>query len=181
MSLKNIKLPGNVIVELYRQSLVEEGYKEEEVEKPVKKEEKKTAEAAPTPSLYKFLGSNKKNITVIVHFASEVFLPETELQFLTKMLGACKLNLADVAIVNEATGKIAIDQLKEQLYPKHLLLFGVEPTDIQLPINFPAFKEQPYAGTIYLYAPGLDTLSKETDEAKTAKRKLWDCLKKMFV
>jgi hypothetical protein len=110
-----------------------------------------------------------------------VFVPESDLQFLTKMLSACKLNLADVAIVNHATSEVAIDQLKEQLRPLHVLLFGVEPTTIRLPISFPAFKEQAYAGTTYLFAPGLAQLNQETEEAKLTKRKLWDCLKRMFV
>jgi hypothetical protein len=203
MSLNNIKLPDTIIAELYRQSLVEDDtqpghgmkkdYTEEVVERPARKEvvaqkkeepvkeEQKTTGAAKPVTGYKSLGNNKKNITVVVDFANEVFVPESELQFLTKMLGACKLNLADVAIVNNATMEVAIEKLKEQLQPKHLLLFGVEPTAIQLPINFPAYKEQPYAGTTYLYAPGLDVLNKETEEAKLAKRKLWDCLKRIFV
>jgi hypothetical protein len=130
---------------------------------------------------YKVLGNNKRNISVVVHFPNEVFVPESDLQFLTKMLSACKLNLADVAIVNHATSEVAIDQLKEQLRPLHVLLFGVEPTAIQLPISFPAFKEQAYAGTTYLFAPGLSQLNQENEEAKVTKRKLWDCLKRMFV
>jgi hypothetical protein len=110
-----------------------------------------------------------------------VFVPEADLQFLTKMLGACKLNMADVAIINHATAPVAIDQLKVQLQPKSLLLFGVEPADIQLPISFPPFKEQAYAGTTYLFTPSLTALNQETEEAKLLKRKLWECLKRMFL
>ncbi len=66
------------------------------------------------------------------------------------MLDACKLNMADVAIVNYATAAVTAERVKAQLQPKYLLLFGVEPDEIHLPINFPSFKEQPYAGTTYL-------------------------------
>jgi len=97
------------------------------------------------------------------------------------MLDACKLNMADVAIVNHATAAVHIDRLKIQLQPKFLLLFGVEPDIIHLPINFPSFKEQPYAGTTYLFTPALSELNGETDQAKGLKRKLWDCLKRMFL
>jgi hypothetical protein len=206
MSLTNIKLPDVVIADLYRQSLVQDSESAivvPEVEQPVSQPatavgtKQRPGSGPATPALpqqqtgqqppatkggaYKVLGNNKRNISVVVHFPNEVFVPESDLQFLTKMLSACKLNLADVAIVNHATAEVAIDQLKEQLRPLHVLLFGVEPTTIQLPISFPAFKEQAYAGTTYLFAPGLAQLNQETEEAKLTKRKLWDCLKRMFV
>lgn len=131
--------------------------------------------------VYKTLGNNKQQISVVVNCPNDVYVPEADLAFLTKMLGACKLNMADVAIVNHATAPVAIDKLKAQLQPKSLLLFGVEPGEIQLPISFPQFKEQPYAGTTYLFTPSLTQLNLETEEAKLLKRKLWDCLKRMFL
>jgi hypothetical protein len=223
MSLTNINLPGFVIADLYRNSLIQpegadrvppeasavaqglpkampEGgaLPQQEVAntelhtpppmeggggrppvtepvavpKPVKQEE---------PVAYKTLGNNKQQISVVVNCPNDVYVPEADLAFLTKMLGACKLNMADVAIVNYANAPIAIDKLKTQLQPKYLLLFGVEPGDIQLPISFPPFKEQPYAGTTYLFTPALSQLNLETEDAKLLKRKLWDCLKRLFL
>jgi hypothetical protein len=196
MSLTNINLPGFVIADLYRNSLIqpERGVlNQREAAPPV--DESQPVTKAPVaeiitaakqvqqsePVAYKFLGNNKQQISVVVNCPNDVFVPEADLQFLTKMLGACKLNMADVAIVNYASAPIAIDKLKTQLQPRSLLLFGVEPGDIQLPINFPPFKEQPYAGTTYLYTPSLSQLNQETEEAKLLKRKLWDCLKRMFL
>jgi hypothetical protein len=203
MSLTNIKLPGLVIADLYRQSLVQDSNDAvavrdaeppakvptsgpvPQVEQPVSQPATAAVTQQPPATkgggAYKVLGNNKRNISVVVHFPNEVFVPESDLQFLTKMLSACKLNLADVAIVNHATSAVAIDQLKEQLRPLLVLLFGVEPSTIQLPISFPAFKEQAYAGTTYLFAPGLAQLNQETEEAKLTKRKLWDCLKRLFM
>lgn len=207
MSLTNIHLPGFIIADLYRNSLIQPevsafagspekagtppGQEKDPVApqpagtreqpavaepvtaaQPVKKEE---------PVTYKTLGNNKKQITIVVNCPNDVYVPEADLQFLTKMLGACKLNMADVAIVNHASAPVVIDILKMQLQPASLLLFGVEPGDIQLPINFPPFKEQPYAGTTYLFTPALGQLNQETEEAKLLKRKLWDCLKRMFL
>jgi hypothetical protein len=151
--------------------------KEERV--PVK-EAPATAKNTELPA-YKILGNNKQQITVVVNCPNDVFVPEAELQFLTKMLGACKLNMADVAIVNHATAAVAIDRLKQQLQPRFVLLLGVEPATIQLPISFPTFKEQAYAGTTYLFTPALGQLNQETDNAKVQKRQLWDCLKRMFL
>jgi hypothetical protein len=141
-----------------------------------------TAPVKPAePAAYKILGNNKQYITVVVNSPNDVFVPEGDLQFLTKMLGACKLNMADVAIVNHATATVAIERIKLQLQPKYVLLLGVEPGTIQLPISFPSFKEQPYAGTTYLFTPALNELNQETEDAKVLKRKLWDCLKRMFL
>lgn len=133
------------------------------------------------PAAYKILGNNKKQVTVVVNCPNDVFVPEDDLAFLTKMLGACKLNMADVAIINHATAAVAIEKVKLQLQPKYLLLFGIEPGTIQLPISFPPFKEQPYAGTTYLFTPALSELNVETEDAKVLKRKLWDCLKRIFL
>jgi hypothetical protein len=212
MSLTNIKLPGFVIADLYRNTLIQpEGpLPSQEVQAAAMTEPAPIVSAEPEPRVaaepkpvvkapvpehvierspskpagqpaYKVLGNNKKQISVVVNCPNDVFVPEADLQFLTKMLGACKLNMADVAIVNHATAAVHIDRLKIQLQPKYLLLFGVEPDVIHLPINFPSFKEQPYAGTTFLYTPGLSELNLETDQAKVLKRKLWDCLKRMFL
>lgn len=201
MSLTNINLPGFVIADLYRNSLIEpEGPMKERETENVKRETPsqqvgRTEETQPViepvaetkpvipvePAAYKTLGNNKQQISIVVNYPNDVFVPEADLQFLTKMLGACKLNMANVAIVNHATAPVTIDKLKVQLQPKSLLLFGIEPADIQLPISFPPFKEQPYAGTTYLFTPSLSILNQETEEAKLLKRKLWDCLKRMFL
>lgn len=137
------------------------------------------AVSAPA-SAYKVLGNNRQHVAVIVRFPGEAFLPENHLQMLTKMLGACKLNLGDVAIVNDATQQVNINVLKDQLSPKRVLLFGVAPEETGLPLNFPAFKDQEYAGSTYLYTPSLDELNKETEEGKLLKRRLWESLKKIF-
>lgn len=201
MSLNNIKLPDFVIADLYRKSLIQpEGPMQPEARivteqqpvtiSPVKepiaepvppKLSATTPAASSEPAAYKILGNNKKQITVVVNYPNDVFIPESDLQFLTKMLGACKLNMADVAIVNHATTPVAIEKVKLQLQPKFVLLFGVEPATIQLPISFPSFKEQPYAGTTYLFTPALSELNLETEDAKVLKRKLWDCLKRIFL
>lgn len=142
---------------------------------------KPTAQPATAgTTAYKFLGKNQQHVAVIVQFPGEAFLPEQHLQLLTKMLGACKLNLGDVAIVNDASRKVEINQLKDQLSPKQVLLFGISPEETGLPLSFPMFKPQEYAGTTYLYTPPLEELNQETEEGKLLKRKLWDNLKKIF-
>lgn len=173
MSFSDISLPGALIADLYKDKLVQSGPKEET--SPVA--DNKTA---TTQNNYKFLGNNQRQVTVVVDFENETFIPDQHLQFLTKMLEACKLNLGDVAIVNHAKKEVDMEMLRQQLNPSYVLLFGVEPVVTKLPLNFPQFKEQAFAGATYLYTPALDTLNQDSEEGKLLKSKLWVCLKKLF-
>jgi hypothetical protein len=176
MGFSDISLPGSVIADLYKQSLVQAGPQQEAPPAP----EATTTKTVPGGNNYKFLGNNQRQVAIIVAFDEETFLPDEHLQFLTKMLEACKLNLGDVAIINHAKKEVDIDLLKEQLRPSNVLLFGVEPVAIKLPLNFPHFKDQAFAGISYLYTPALETLNLDSEEGKLLKSKLWVCLRKLF-
>ncbi len=143
------------------------------------------ASANPRPqplpcASYKFLGNNLKKITILVDSPQNAFLPDEQLAFLTKMLEACKLNIGDVAIVNQANSPVEIASLKRQLSPVFFLLFGPGPEAIGLPIHFPFFKIQPYDQCSYLSVPSLAQLLQPGDESKLLKRKLWVCLRQLF-
>lgn len=133
-----------------------------------------------TAGTYKFLGNNKRRIALLVQSPGAAFLPDDQLTFLTKILEACQLNIGDVAILNQATAPIDIAVLKQQLQPATLILFGLDPLQIQLPISFPVFKVQEYDKTSYLCAPPLTELTKNTNDSKLLKSKLWICLKTLF-
>jgi hypothetical protein len=143
------------------------------------------ATTAPIPgtvliSTYKYLGHNQKQITIIIQSPGIAFLPDDQLAVLTKMLEACRMNIGDVAIINHANTPVAITMLREQLHPSIILLFGIQPVDIRLPINFPVFKIQAYDACTYLCAPSLSELVPPTDESRILKSKLWVCLKTLF-
>lgn len=139
-----------------------------------------TNTAPPAAAAYKFLGNNRRNVTILVNAPGSPFLPDNQLNFLTKILEACRMNIGDVAIVNHATSPIVINALREQLQPSSILLFGLEPTAIRLPISFPTFKLQPYDQCTYLSAPGLELMVATSEESKLLKSKLWVCLKTLF-
>jgi hypothetical protein len=138
------------------------------------------ASAPEAPVAYKYLGKNGKKITILVQSPGIPFLPDNQLTFLTKILEACRMNIGDVAIVNTATAPVTIAALRQQLQPASVLLFGLEPTAIKLPINFPEFKVQPYDNCSYLSAPPLTKLVQQSEESKLLKSKLWVCLKTLF-
>lgn len=171
MSFQNLILPDLVISELYKNVHLNN----------VENLNQKTLKLPQAESVsLKFLGNNAKRVTIIVKHVNETFLPEKHLEFLIKILSACKLNIGDVAIINQANRPANINQLLQQLHPKQLIMFGIEPTEIKLPMSFPNFKLQLYADTTYLSVPSLDLLNSETEDGKLLKTKLWVCLKAMF-
>lgn len=168
MSLNKLQLPGSVIAGLFRHALVLSDKKNNEKELTGK-----------MPAI-KFVGSNLKKITLIINSQRPFFLQDQYLVFITKMLDACKLGINDVAIINHNINPVTIGTLNQELNPKVVLLFGLEPTAIKLPFNSPPFKIQEYNNCSYLYVPGLDELSQDTEEGKLLKSKLWVCLRKLF-
>lgn len=196
MSLDNIQLSPLLVAEWYKDALLVSPDGPPAIQRPPApppqpQSAPQQAPAAPPPpqppapepsaeAPYKFLGKNSKKITILVQSPNIPFLPDNQLAFLTKILEACRMNIGDVAIVNAATAPVNITAIKQQLQPTVLLLFGLEPTSIKLPINFPEFKVQPYDNCSYLSAPPLTQLVQQSEESKLLKSKLWICLKTLF-
>ena len=174
MSLEKINLPGAVLAGLYKDKLVVPA---EEVQL---KTETAARSEAKKKSGYRSLGENGKRILIMVNYSNIGFLPENDLEFLTKMLAACKLNLGDVAIVNHSDQALAFDKLKKQFNPVIAIAFGFEPEMIGLPLNFPHFQSQIYDSCTHLYVPALDDITAETEKGKLNKSKLWVSLRNIF-
>src|SRR4029078_6806696 len=117
MSLNKIQLKPRMLADLYANSLLET-----------------STTTVPETAQLKYLGNNKKNIAVIVKHQSATYLPDDELSFLVNILSACKLSLADIAILNSS--RIQAEELQEMTLgeTKTVLLFGIDPLSIGLPI-----------------------------------------------
>ena len=164
MELNSIRLPASVLADLYKDTLVET----ENVQKTVPVENEKELI---------YLGSNKKNILICVKYPSVLHVPEEKLSFLVSMLMACNLSLADIAIVNLINfPDQSYKKIIKKFHPGIAFLFGIEPAEFGLPVNFPTFQLQPFNNCSFLYSPSLDEL--ESD--KLLKSKLWVCLRKIF-
>ena len=160
MSLNNILLSPRMLADLYTDVLIE-------------------TNAIPVPMASKpsFLGNNEKKVLIVVNNPEAAFLTEAELAFLTKVLGACGLNMAHVAIVN--WNNLAAKDYKsllETLESKTVLLFALDAETFGLPIRFPHFQIQRFDQCIYLQAPALSII--EDDVA--SKKQLWTSLKTLF-
>lgn len=164
MDINNIELTPAAVTALFKNSLyMEESNKAEKV-----KEEK---------TVFKYLGQNNKKIVLLVNYTDAAFLPDKQLEFLTSVLTACKLSLADVAIINGAyAGDTSYKSLSKELQMQYAILFGVNPSSLSLPVDFPSYQVQSFSNCTYLYSDSLEALAAD----KELKTKLWFCLKKIF-
>ena len=166
----NERLPGFVLAELFRKSLVI-------AEDPASQTSSKDDIKNPVNW---FLGSYEKKIVVLVNDPENLFLDDSSLQFLTGILTACKLNLGQVALINFNKHPVSYKRLKKDLQPQSLLLFGISAMQIELPFDMPEYKVQSYDNCTILIAPPLQILNSIAEETKKQKAMLWNCLKKMF-
>ena len=123
------------------------------------------------------LGGNKKHCLIVVHTTGFAYLPDDVLDFLTKILSAIQYTLNDVAIINMAITSVSYEQAVEIWNPTSILLFGIDPVQMGMPVNSPMYKAQQVGGIMCLYSNSLG----ECMESKELKAQLWQCLKSIFL
>ena len=181
MSNSKISLPDFLIAELYKDSLVMIENSTAPAEKKPANTGLETIDSIVTvgnPSI-NFMGENRKNVSVLVNDSKHAFLPKDELDLLTKILSACNLNPADIAIINTSNQEVRFELMKEQFNPKVVLLFNVATISVNLPFTIPDFQIQPFDGCTFLSSPSLHTLI-HSAEGRTLKGNLWTKLKQLF-
>jgi hypothetical protein len=175
MSLNSIKFDTTDIALLFKNSLVEINAEQAVSTKAKIKSEPINPENKQGE--WKFLGENKKKTLVVVRYPDAVHIPDKQLSFLTKLLAACNLNLADVAILNfHNYNSSEFDKLINYFNPKVVLLFDIEPGEFGMPMIFPQFQVQGHKDSVFVSSPSLEVIEPD----KILKGKLWTCLKKIF-
>lgn len=179
MDLNNINLSPFIVANLYKNSLVEMKENNNE-EHPavaiVQAEPAKQTTNTPEKNI-KSLGENRKGIVILVRNPGITHLTDDDLSFLTGILNACKLTLADVAIVNLANHPgTGYEELGRFFSSKIMLLFDIDPQSIRLPMVYPHYQLLAFSGNTYLNAPSLKQLTGD----KAEKMKLWTSLKRLF-
>ena len=164
MSLDNIQLSDQLCSILFSHNLIED-----------------SASNTITDSKKKFeinsLGENQKKILLLVNDPSYKFLPDDEMELLTNLVTACKLSIADIALVNFNLNKYNYHQFNDQFEPKKILVFGVTTAELELPFDIPYFQIQPFQEQFYLTAPFLKDFLNNT----ALKKELWKSLQKLFL
>ena len=206
MEFKNVRLPASVIADLYKQSLViiddqqpittawaaaiETAAKPTAVAEPpaVFPSAPPIAKPAVIPepqstdeTPFKYLGGFQKQVSIVVSEHFNPHISQEDLDFLSKLLMACKLSLNDVAIINIASNPQAT-QLWKRMPAKAMLLFDVDPGEIGLSFRRPHFEVQEWAESKFMCGPSLESFRLGDDASlKILKGKLWVSLQKIFL
>ena len=164
------QLPAFVLAELFSNSLV-----------CVNEDVKRAPINDDLPKLKKnYLGNYERKIIVLVNDDGNMYLGDGELEFLTGILNACKLNLAHIALINFNNNPVDFNQLRKKMQAEYLLMFGVNTLQIQLPFTMPDYQVQQYDNCKIVTAPSLIALNNKTQLAKAEKTKLWKSLQNIF-
>ena len=164
MSLDNIQFPPAMLQSLYSKSLYD------------LRSDKPVTDNIQSGSIA-FLGSNQKKIALVVNAETSIYLPDDELNFLLGILTACKLSMADIALINVSKNPdLNYTTITEMLKSEKIFLFGLDAESLELPLQFPHYQIQKYNNQLYLSSVSLSDLQKDKEE----KMKLWNCLKNIF-
>lgn len=186
MSLNSIRLTQHQVADLYPESLVLTtdiaSTKGRAEDLPVMEEKSGEWENGPIhPEVsIQFLGKNNRNLAILVFYPDTVHIAEASLEFLSSVLKACQLTLADVAIVNMARQNPGLEQLLKELAPRQMLCFGLPHPVVGLPAGLPVLTPQPILDLKLMIAPSLEELNQQTEAVKPLKRMLWEGLKTML-
>jgi hypothetical protein len=165
MSLDNFQIPINLLPELYSNSLV-------------LLDDKQPKSISLIRDNFDFLGGNKKNILILVNVADFVHLSDENLQFLTSVLAACKLSIADVVILNlNRLFQYDEIQLKDFFKPNTIIYFDIDFSNLDTVIPNQLYEVTTITNINYLRTQSLQVIAENIE----AKKRLWNCLKMIFV
>jgi len=164
MSLDNIQLSSQTCSILFSHNLIEDS-----ASNTITNSQKKIE--------INSLGENQKKVLLLINDPSFKFLPDDEMELLTNLITACKLSMADIALVNFNLDRHNYHQFNSQFEPQKILVFGVTTAELELPFEIPYFQIQPFQKQFYLTAPSLKDFLNNT----ALKKELWKSLQKLFL
>lgn len=198
MSNEKTILPNSVLVSLYKDTLVlpELAKKKPEIiSNPLDAQIKTLDTHAPaavqieteknhTPisdlGQIKYLGEHLKQVTIIVKDELAVYLNENDLTLLSSILSACKLTLADIALINVAQQKLSLHEILNVLPSKLVMIFDVSSTTLKIKLPTTLYKSIQLGDTYLLFSNSLSLMQGGDQSAKLEKGKLWAILKSLF-
>lgn len=199
MSNEKTILPNSVLVSLYKDTLVlpELAKKQPEIiPNPLDAQIKTLDAQATTTELQtetdkdnssindsrqiKYLGEHLKQVTIIVKDELAVYLNENDLTLLSSILSACKLTLADIALINVAQQKLSLHEILNVLPSKLVMIFDVSSTTLKIKLPTTLYKSIQLGDTYLLFSNALSLMQGGDQSAKLEKGKLWAILKQLF-
>lgn len=179
------KLPNSVLVNLYKESLVL-GIGTLNVDKkaptsPPLEEKNAAIVAEETLSVpIKFLGEHQKKILVLVQDPDAVHLNERAFDLLTSILNACKLTIADIALINVANKNFSLHQILTQVPSEFVFVFDINPTQLKIKLPTKLYTPILLGETQLLFSNNLSQMQGIDQASKIEKTKLWTALKLIF-
>ena len=128
----------------------------------------------------KYLGEHLKQVTIIVKDELAVYLNENDLTLLSSILSACKLTLADIALINVAQQKLSLHEILNVLPSKLVMIFDVSSTTLKIKLPTTLYKSIQLGDTYLLFSNSLSLMQGGDQSAKLEKGKLWAILKSLF-
>lgn len=135
---------------------------------------------ATPPAPLKFLGDHLKQIMVIVNDPNAVHLNESDLGLLSSILNACKLTLADIALINTAAQPLSMHEMLITLPSQLVLAFDLSATQLKIKLPTTLYKPIVLGDTHILFSSSLQSMQGADQAAKLEKSKLWNALKLLF-
>ena len=176
MSLQHTALPGFILADLFRTSLI---VLPEEIQEAAKTAEPEPApEAAPVAIPY--VGKNLHRIMIGVHYPGRPSLPPEALDFLLNVLKAIQRNIEHVAVVNFAASEPGMAELTTQLDPCIILLFGAHPLYASLLDDQLDFVLAQKENIRVMRVPALEKMMETGAGGRAMKGKLWGLLRQVF-
>lgn len=128
----------------------------------------------------KYLGEHLKQVTIIVKDELAVYLNENDLTLLSSILSACKLTLADIALINVAQQKLSLHEILNVIPSKLVMIFDVNSTTLKIKLPTTLYKSIQLGDTYLLFSNSLSLMQGGDQSAKLEKGKLWAILKSLF-
>jgi hypothetical protein len=183
-------LPASVLVALYKDTLVLPDHEKKDEIIP-NKEEKETATSENNTPIdlpkvkkstgpLKHLGDHHKKVLIIVNDPNSVYLNEADFILLTSILNACKLTIADIALVNIGNQETSVHQFLETLPSSTIMCFDVASADLKIKLPNTLYKVNELGESNLFFSKALSTMQGTGAEAKQEKGTLWVLLKKIF-
>lgn len=174
MSIDNIQLTDYILEGMYSKCLVNTKEAADNPTSILVAGKKKSAKKAIINSL----GENEKKIMFLVNNENNKFLADDEMKLLSDLLTACKISMADIALVNyHQHPEVDYLFLSEHFQSKKILAFGVSTTELDLPFTIPFFQIQKFQEQVYMTSPPLGDFMANVE----LKKQLWNSLKKIFL
>ena len=129
---------------------------------------------------FKYLGDHHKKIIVLVNDPASVYLNEADFILLTSILNACRLTIADIALVNLGHQKAGLHQILHLLPSKLVIAFELDSKALKIKLPTQLYKVIPLGENNLLFSNSLASMQGTDANAKQEKAKLWAVLKQIF-